>query len=219
MMPSMDQNNTTVETMSTGEAFPASEKHGLRMAGLIMAGFPSPAEEELRDVISFDDYLVPKPLSSFILRVSGDSMTGAGIMPGDLVIVEKGREPKNGNIVIAEVDGQWTMKYFHKENGRITLEAAHPGYPPFSDLKPDAPLQLSLFDDPLRVERICKTYRAVDELNQKYGKHTVHLGASHAIEVQGKGKRGEATVREQTRLFGETKRKHLGLPILHTKGV
>ena len=87
------------------------------------------------------------------------------------------------------------------------------------DLKPGAPLQLSLFDDPLRVERVCKTYQAIDLLNGKYGKHTVHLGASHAIEVMGKGKRGEATVREKTRLYGETKRKHLALPILHSKGV
>jgi DNA polymerase-4/DNA polymerase V len=87
------------------------------------------------------------------------------------------------------------------------------------DLKPDMPMQLSLFDDPQHVDRACKTYLAVDLLNQKYGKHAVHLGASHAIEVMGKGRRGETTIREQTRLFGETKRKHLGLPIIHTKGV
>ena len=87
------------------------------------------------------------------------------------------------------------------------------------DLRPDAPLQLSLFDDPVRVERVCKTYQAIDVLNQKYGKHTVHLGSSHPIEVMGKGKRGEATVREKTRLYGETKRKHLALPIIHSRGI
>ncbi|MDQ5985103.1 MAG: Protein UmuC [Syntrophus sp. SKADARSKE-3] len=87
------------------------------------------------------------------------------------------------------------------------------------DLRPDTPLQLSLFEDPLRADKIVKAYGAIDEINQKYGKHAVHLGASHPIEVLGKGKRGEATVREQTRLWGETKRKHLGLPILHTKGI
>jgi SOS-response transcriptional repressor LexA len=128
----MDQNNTATETIINAEALPAPEKKGIWIAGLIIAGFPSPAEEELRDVISFDDYLVPRPLSSFILHVSGDSMTGAGIMPGDLVIVEKGRVPKNGDIVIAEIDGDWTMKYFNKDKGHITLEAANPSYPSFS---------------------------------------------------------------------------------------
>ena len=115
-----------------------SGQAGLRVAGLIVAGFPSPAEEELRDVISFDDYLVPRPQDSFILRVSGNSMTGAGIMPGDLVIVEKGRTPKNGSIVIAEVDGGWTMKYFRKEKGQAYLEADNPDYPairPKTDLR------------------------------------------------------------------------------------
>ncbi len=102
---------------------------GLRLAGLVVAGFPSPAEEELRDILSFDDYLVPRPGASFVLQVSGDSMSGAGILPGDLVVVEKGRTPRNGDIVIAEVDGRYTMKSFFRERGRVTLEAANPKYP------------------------------------------------------------------------------------------
>ncbi len=81
----------------------------------------------------------------------------------------------------------------------------------------DTQIQCSLFEDPVRVVKIHEIYKAVDELNAKYGKHTLHLGGSHAIEAIGNGKRGAATVREQTRLFGETKRKHLGLPILHTQ--
>lgn len=66
----------------------------LPLAGAVAAGFPSPAEEELRDQISFDDYLVTRPESSFLLRVQGDSMIGEGIKEGDLVIVEKGRRPR-----------------------------------------------------------------------------------------------------------------------------
>src|SRR4030065_6573 len=62
-----------------------------------------------------DEYLITRPEASYLLRVSGDSMTGAGIVEGDLVVVEKGREPKSGDIVIAEVDGEWTMKYFRKQ--------------------------------------------------------------------------------------------------------
>jgi len=97
--------------------------------GEVAAGFPSPEEEELRDIISLDEYLITKPDASFILQVSGDSMIGEGIMPGDLVIVEKGRTPKNGDVVIAEVDGEWTMKYFRKEGKEVYLEAANPKYP------------------------------------------------------------------------------------------
>jgi SOS regulatory protein LexA len=103
---------------------------GLPLAGDVCAGFPSPAEEELRDVISFDEYLVGHPETSFLLSVTGDSMSGAGIMDKDLVIVEKNREPKNGDIILAEVDGNWTMKYFQKKGKKVTLEAANPKYPP-----------------------------------------------------------------------------------------
>jgi len=102
---------------------------GLPMVGDVAAGFPSPAEEELRDIISFDEYLITRPESSFLLKVSGDSMTGAGIMDGDLVIVEKGRNPKNGDIVLAEVDGEWTMKFFRRNGKEIVLEAANEKYP------------------------------------------------------------------------------------------
>jgi repressor LexA len=85
-----------------------------------------------------DEYLITRPESSFLLKVSGDSMIGEGIMEGDLVIVEKGREPKNGDVVIAEVDGEWTMKYFRKQGEDIILEAANPKYPlikPRTELK------------------------------------------------------------------------------------
>jgi SOS regulatory protein LexA len=99
------------------------------LVGSVQAGFPSPEEEALCDVISMDEYLITKPETSFLLQVSGDSMTGAGIMEGDLVIIEKAREPKTGDIVIAEVDGDWTMKYFRKKGRQIILEAANPKYP------------------------------------------------------------------------------------------
>jgi repressor LexA len=104
----------------------------LPLVGNVAAGFPSPAEEELRDTISFDEYLINHPASSFVLSVTGDSMIGEGIMENDLVIVERGREPKNGDIILAEVDGKWTMKYFRKKGKRVTLEAANPKYPSIS---------------------------------------------------------------------------------------
>lgn len=108
------------------------------LVGSVQAGFPSPEEESLCDVISMDEYLISRPDSSFLLQVSGDSMIGEGIKEGDLVIVEKGREPRNGDIVIAEVDGEWTMKYFRKQGRQVVLEAANPKYPiikPKTELK------------------------------------------------------------------------------------
>jgi len=111
---------------------------GIPMVGSIQAGFPSPEEEALYDVIDLDEYLITKPEASFLLQVSGDSMIGEGIMAGDLVVVEKGRAAKNGDVVIAEVDGEWTMKYFRKQGEMIVLEAANPKYPairPQNELK------------------------------------------------------------------------------------
>ncbi len=110
------------------------------LVGEVPAGFPSPAEEELRDILSFDEYLVNRPEASFLLRVRGDSMTGEGIKAGDLVIVERGREPRNGDVIVAEVDGEWTMKYFRKKGADVTLEAANPAYPP---VRPRAELRVA----------------------------------------------------------------------------
>jgi len=99
------------------------------LVGSVQAGFPSPEEEALCDIMSIDEYLITKPDASFLLQVSGDSMIGEGIMEGDLVVIERGRQPKVGDVVVAEVDGDWTMKYFKKDNGRVYLEAANPKYP------------------------------------------------------------------------------------------
>ncbi len=108
----------------------ARQSLALPLAGEVCAGFPSPAEEELRDIVSFDEYLVAHPEKSFLLSVTGDSMIGAGIMDKDLVIVERGRELKNGDIILAEVDSNWTIKYFCKKGKTVTLQAANPKYPP-----------------------------------------------------------------------------------------
>jgi len=102
---------------------------GIPLLGDVAAGFPSPAEEAFRGVVSLDEYLVDRPEASYLLRVSGDSMIGEGIREGDMVIVETVRPPANGDIVVAEVDGEWTMKFFRREGQRVYLEAANPAYP------------------------------------------------------------------------------------------
>ncbi len=114
-----------------GKIAPTGKLTGaIRLLGAVQAGFPSPAEEELIDTISLDEFLVERPEATFMLKVTGDSMLGAGICPGDMVLVEKGAAPKNNDIVIAEVDGEWTMKYFVKDRTGIRLEAANKRYLP-----------------------------------------------------------------------------------------
>lgn len=100
------------------------------LVGAVHAGFPSPEETSLCELISLDEYLVEHPEASFLLNVSGESMIGAGIMDGDLALVERNREPQNGDIVVAEVDGEWTMKFFRREGNDIYLEAANENYGP-----------------------------------------------------------------------------------------
>lgn len=101
----------------------------VKILGTIQAGFPSPAEEELLDTLTLDEFLIKKPNATYIVKVSGDSMIDEGIKEGDLVLVERGRQPQLGDIVIAQVDGQWTMKYFEKKNGKVLLRAANKKYP------------------------------------------------------------------------------------------
>lgn len=76
----------------------------LRLLGSVAAGFPSPAEESLLDTMTLDEFLIRKPEATYMLKVEGDSMIEAGILPGDMVLVERGRQPKNGDVVIACVD-------------------------------------------------------------------------------------------------------------------
>ena len=116
----------------TGRLLPhkMEEEEGLKLLGLVEAGFPSPAEEELLDVLSFDEYLTPNKESSYILKVKGDSMIDAGIREGDMVIVERRASYKVGQIVIASVDGEYTMKYYRKNGDKVYLEPANERYKP-----------------------------------------------------------------------------------------
>ena len=113
-----------------GRLIPLSLSSSVRILGTVAAGFPSPAEEELADSISLDDLLIDNKAATFLLKVSGDSMIDEGIKPGDMVIVDKSKTAKNGDIVIAEVDGEWTMKFLQKRAGKVSLVAANPLYKP-----------------------------------------------------------------------------------------
>ena len=119
-----------LERSEKGEFAPLTLANAARVLGTVEAGFPSPAEEELVDILSLDEFLIQNREAAFLLKVSGDSMSGAGILPGDMVIVDKGQTPRSGDIVIAQVDGEWTMKYLRKRGETISLVPANPRYQP-----------------------------------------------------------------------------------------
>lgn len=112
-----------------GKLVPTSKLYGLRVLGTVQAGFPTAAEEDMSDTMSIDEFLINNPQSTYMLKVNGDSMINAGIMEGDLVIVDRSKTPKSGDIVIAEVDGDWTMKYLIKRANSLLLRAANAAYP------------------------------------------------------------------------------------------
>ena len=113
---------------TSGQISPAKNLFGTKMLGVVEAGFPSPAEEELLDIMSFDDFLTPNKESTYILKVKGDSMIDAGICEGDMVIVERKHTYKQGQIVIALIDGGYTMKYLRKRGDDFYLEPANTNY-------------------------------------------------------------------------------------------
>lgn len=112
----------------TGRLIPGIGFDGLKLLGTVQAGWPSPAEEEMTDTISLDEWLVRNKESCFMLTVSGDSMIEAGIHPGDVVILDRSQTPKQNDIVVAEVDREWTVKYFDKKNGKVRLRPANKNY-------------------------------------------------------------------------------------------
>lgn len=122
------QNFVTKDT--AGKILPKHLWGELPVLGVVEAGFPSPAEEYRTDEMSLDEYLIPDHTRSFILTVKGDSMKDAGIIEGDMVIAERTSTARDGDIVIASLDGEYTMKYLRRKNGRSYLEAANARYKP-----------------------------------------------------------------------------------------
>ncbi|MBC7334044.1 MAG: repressor LexA, partial [Actinobacteria bacterium] len=132
-----------IEKDKKGRLLPGKIEKTVKVLGTVEAGFPSPAEEELADMLSLDKWLISNPSSTFMLKISGDSMSHAGILPGDVVLVDRSITPKNGDIVIANVDGNWTIKYLRKKYSNSTgksstgfiLEPANPKYSPIKPKK------------------------------------------------------------------------------------
>jgi repressor LexA len=128
-----DKNGKLLPVMNRFKSYnyrPKKKVGVLKMLGLVEAGFPTFVDAEDMESITLDDWLVGDKTATFMLRVKGESMIDAGIMDGDYVIVERGREPRVGDIVLANVDSGWTLKYFEKEKGKIALVPANKKFKP-----------------------------------------------------------------------------------------
>ncbi|WP_133134172.1 LexA family protein [Legionella rubrilucens] len=96
----------------------------------VRAGFPSPADDYIEAHLDLNEHLIKHPASTFFLIAAGDSMTGAGINNGDMLIVDRSVEPAHGKIVIAAIDGELTVKRLAKSPTGVQLLPANPSYPP-----------------------------------------------------------------------------------------
>lgn len=103
---------------------------GVKLLGSIQAGVPTAEEEVHTDTMNLDELLVKDHKETFLLKVSGDSMIDAGIHEGDFVMIERNREPKNHDIIVAQVDGEWTLKYYEKIGSVVRLVPANKKYEP-----------------------------------------------------------------------------------------
>ena len=113
-----------------GRLIPSETFGEVPKLGFVTAGLPATVEEEMTDTVNLDDFLIEKKAFTYMLEVDGDSMIDAHIEKGDMVLVEKTDHAKDGQIVIAEVDGEFTMKYFRQKGERAWLEPANKNYQP-----------------------------------------------------------------------------------------
>ena len=118
-----------IEKDETGKIAPTGKLHEIPFVGHIRAGFAAPAEDEIADLMSVGEFLIPHPNRSYLLKVEGDSMIDAGIQEGDMVIFERSKESKPGDMVVALTEDGYTLKFLRKHGTQFYLEAANKKYP------------------------------------------------------------------------------------------
>ena len=112
--------------LKDGNKIALADMGSVMKLGTVQAGFPTAADEDVTSkLMSLDEFLVERKGSTYMLEVVGESMIDAGILEGDLVLVERGRTPRRGDIVLALVDHEYTLKYFETEKGRPVLVPAN----------------------------------------------------------------------------------------------
>lgn len=95
----------------------------------VQAGFPSPADDYLSKKLDLNEFLITHPSATFFVEVEGDSMIEAGIFPKDILIVDRSLTPRSGQVVLAVVEGEFTVKRYIKKNGKVVLSPQNPMYP------------------------------------------------------------------------------------------
>jgi DNA polymerase V len=98
----------------------------------VAAGFPSPADDYIDRNLDLHEHLIEHPAATFFVRASGNSMVGAGIHDGDLLVVDRAVQPRDGHVVIAAVHGELTVKRLRRNQGRLYLVSDGNGFPPLA---------------------------------------------------------------------------------------
>jgi DNA polymerase V len=98
------------------------------MAASAECGFPSPADDYLDRALDFNELLIENPAATFAVRIAGESMTGAGLCPGDIAVVDRSRTPTDGSVVLALLGGEFTIKRYRKKAKRTWLQAENPAF-------------------------------------------------------------------------------------------
>ncbi|WP_243363856.1 LexA family protein [Fundidesulfovibrio terrae] len=107
----------------------------------VPAGFPSPSEDYIDQHLDLNEHVVRHPAATFFVRASGESMAGANIQPGDILVVDRALEPASGRIVIAALEGELTVKRLRIKSGRVSLEPANPSFKPV-EILPDSDFEI-----------------------------------------------------------------------------
>jgi len=121
--------NGHLDKDSSGRLLPTSNFLGIPVFESVRAGFSTPVEESRGDRIQIDEYLIPHPMRTIMITVKGGSMIDAGIYEGDIVIVEKGQDASLGDIIVAEIDGGYTLKFLDKKDSKFFLRSGNVKYP------------------------------------------------------------------------------------------
>ncbi len=147
MMETQNQN------LQTESALVCDKEIGLRLTdGMVLAncsffdagvscGFPSPADEYLEAKLDLNQHLIAKPNATFFVRANGDSMIGAGIYSGDILIIDRSLCPSNGKIVLAVLNSEFTLKRYLKKNHALFLVSENAKYP-MIEVKPEMDFQV-----------------------------------------------------------------------------
>lgn len=119
--------------INIGEAKEASDGKGIPMySSRPAAGFPAPGDDQVENILDINDLVVKNPASTFFVRVQGDSMIGAGIFNGDVLVIDRSKDAIDGKIVVAAVNGELVVKKLSIEGGKHLLVSENDAYEPIA---------------------------------------------------------------------------------------